>query len=262
MTDHQDSRPPLLAAAVGTDGRWRVEVVGTSGSTNADVADRFRGGEDAGLVLVAEHQTSGRGRLGREWVAPPRSSLTVSFLVVPTGQDPSRWSWLPLSAGIATAAAVRRTAGVEVGLKWPNDVLVGGQKLGGILLERVERDGRAAAVVGIGVNCTQTTEELPVPEATSLALASGSDVDRARLLGALVEELSGRLDAWSSGEDLRPAYLELCTTVGQDVRVSVPGGEVTGTAVDVDGAGRLVVRTAAGEEHLGAGDVVHVRPQA
>ena len=220
-------------------------------------------------MLVAEHQTSGRGRLGREWVAPPRSSLTVSFLVVPAGVDASRWPWLPLLAGVATAGAVRRTAGLEaglgagreVGLKWPNDVLVDGLKLGGILLERVERDGRAAAVVGIGVNCTQTTEELPVPAATSLALASGADVDRAALLGALGEELSQRLDAWSSGEDLRPAYLELCTTVGQEVTVSVPGGEVGGTALDVDGGGRLVVRTATGEEHLGAGDVVHVRPR-
>jgi BirA family transcriptional regulator, biotin operon repressor / biotin---[acetyl-CoA-carboxylase] ligase len=261
MRDHEDSRPSIDAAAASTEA-WHVEVVAETTSTNADVAARFRAGEGEGLVLVAEHQTAGRGRLGREWVSPAGSSLTVSFLVLPAGVDPARWPWLPLLTGIAAAAAVRRVTGVEVGLKWPNDVLAGGLKLGGILLERVERDGRAAAVVGVGLNCTQTAAELPVPGATSLALAGADPLDRTALLAALVEELDHRLRRWAGGEDLRPEYLALCTTPGQEVRVSVPGGEVTGTAVDVDGSGRLVVRTAAGEEPLGAGDVVHVRPRA
>lgn len=265
MSDHQDSHPPLDPTAVATGGRWRLEVAEQSPSTNADVAERFRGGEPEGLVLVAEHQTAGRGRLGREWVTPPRSSLTVSFLLVPdanlAGTGPERWPWLPLLTGIAAAAAVRRVSGVEVDLKWPNDVLADGRKLGGILLERVEHDGAAAAVVGIGINCSQSAAELPVPEATSLALVSGTTVDRTALLGALVEELGSRYDAWCSGADLRLDYLELCATPGQDVRVAVPGGEVVGRATDVDPSGRLVVRTERGEEHLGAGDVVHVRPE-
>lgn len=267
MSDHQGSRPPVDVASVRAGDRWRVEVVETSSSTNADVAARFAAGEPEGLVVVAENQTAGRGRLGREWVAPPRSSLTVSFLVVPPASvAPSRWSWLPLLTGLAAAAAVRRVTGVEVGLKWPNDVLAaqggeqGGLKLGGILLERVEREGSAAAVVGVGLNCTQDADELPVPQATSLALAGARDLDRAALLSALAEELGERLDAWVRGEDLRPAYVERCVTLGQQVRVSVPGGDVLGEAVDIDPGGRLVVRTASGEEHLGAGDVVHVRP--
>jgi len=264
MSDHEDSRPPLEAA--GTTPRWRVEVVEASASTNADVADRFRSGEQQGLVLAAEHQTAGRGRLGREWVTPARSSLTVSFLLVPGGVPPERWPWLPLLTGVAAAAAVRRVTGVEVTLKWPNDVLADDHKLGGILLERVEHDGSAAAVVGIGINCHQERDELPVPEATSLALVTGGPVDRSALLTALVEELDGRYDAWLGGEDLRAAYLELCTTPGQQVKVAVPGGEVVGEAVDVDEGGRLVVRTAegrtsGGEVHLGAGDVVYVRPE-
>ncbi len=99
-----------------------------------------------------------------------------------------------------------------------------------------------------------------MPEATSLSLVTGAPVDRSALLEALVDELATAYDEWRAGEDLRPAYLELCVTPGQDVRVAVPGGEVVGQAVDVDADGRLVVRTEAGEEHLGAGDVVHVRP--
>jgi BirA family biotin operon repressor/biotin-[acetyl-CoA-carboxylase] ligase len=273
MSEHEVNRPPIRVPATSLgQGRWRVEVVRESRSTNADVADRFRAGEDEGLVLVAEHQTEGRGRLGRHWVAPARSSLTVSFLVVPPAAIPAeRWTWLPLLTGLAAAGAVRRTTGVQVGLKWPNDVLTiddagsgdatpGGLKLGGILLERVERDGAAAAVVGIGLNCSQTRDELPVPEATSLALAGGGDVDRSALLEALVEELASQLHVWAAGADLRPAYLDLCVTTGRQVRVSVPGGEVVGEAVDIDESGRLVVRTEAGEERLGAGDVVHVRP--
>jgi BirA family transcriptional regulator, biotin operon repressor / biotin---[acetyl-CoA-carboxylase] ligase len=257
MSDDADARPPLESVGIGT--RWRIEVVDRSASTNADVAERFRSGEDEGLVLAAEHQTDGRGRMGREWVTPARSSLTVSFLLVPEGVPPERWPWLPLLTGVAAAAAVRRVTGVQVALKWPNDVLAEDHKLGGILLERVERDGSAAAVVGIGINCHQAQEELPVPEATSLAIVTGGPVDRSALLAALVEELGNRYDEWASGADLRPAYLELCTTPGQQVKVAVPGGEVTGEAVDVDEAGRLVVRTADGDEHLGAGDVVHVR---
>ena len=236
-----------------------MEVVEETASTNADVAERFRDGEQEGLVLVAEHQSAGRGRMGREWVAPARSSLTVSFLLVPGDVPAERWPWLPLLTGVAAAAAVRRVTGVEVDLKWPNDVLAGGQKLGGILLERVDHGGAAAAVVGIGINCTQSAEELPVPEATSLALVTGGPVDRSALLGALVEELAARYDEWRAGGGPATGLPGAVRTPGQEVRVAVPGGEVVGRAVDVDEAGRLVVRTDAGEEHLGAGDVVHVR---
>lgn len=266
MSDHLDSRPPLdpagVQAAIERLPGWRVEVLDRAESTNAEAARRFQEGADEGLVVAAEHQTHGRGRLGREWVTPARSSLTVSFLLVPDA-PPERWPWLPLMAGIASASAVRRVTGVQVNLKWPNDVLAGGQKLGGILLERVERSGggRAAAVVGIGINCTQAADELPVPEATSLALVSGGAVDRTALLAALVEDLAEEYDGWRGGADLRARYLDLCVTPGQQVRVAVPGGEVAGEAVDVDESGRLVVRTPSGEEHLGAGDVVHVRPE-
>jgi BirA family biotin operon repressor/biotin-[acetyl-CoA-carboxylase] ligase len=245
---------------------WRVETVAETGSTNADVAERFRSGEEPGLVLVAEHQTAGRGRLGRSWESPPGASLVLSVLLTPDAA-PERWPWLPLLTGMAVARAVGRVNGTPTELKWPNDVLVDGQKLAGILVERVEAltgstEGRlAAAVVGIGINVSQTREELPVPEATSLALTSGSQVDRDELLRVLLLELQQELEAWESGGEVRRRYLSQCVTVGQQVRVAVPGGEVTGEAVDVDEGGRLVVHTADGEERLGAGDVVHVRPQ-
>lgn len=271
MQDRPANRPPLDRETLAASSSWRFEVVEESPSTNAEVAARFRDGERPGFALVAEHQTAGRGRLDRSWVTPARSALTVSFLLDPAGVPVARWPWLPLLAGVAVAEAVRRSApdvAAGVALKWPNDVLVsdprGDRKLAGVLLERVEADGRAAAVVGIGLNVSQTRAELPVPEATSLA-AEGAAVDRTALLLLLADELAARAAAWTGAggqpDQVRASYLRLCRTVGRTVRVQLPGQEsLEGEAVDVDADGRLVLRTAAGRRRVGAGDVVHVRP--
>ena len=265
-------RPPLDRAALVAAGGWRFEVVEQSASTNADVAARFRAGEPAGLALAAEHQTAGRGRLDRSWVTPARSSLTVSFLLVPDGVPVGRWPWLPLLAGDAVASAVRRCASglaADVALKWPNDVLCsdrwGDRKLAGVLLERVEAGGRAAAVVGVGLNASQVARELPVGTATSLALEGIGEPDRTGLLVAVGDELATRVGAWAAAdgepETVRSSYLQLCRTLGRRVRVELPGqGALEGRAVDVDADGRLVLETAGGERRIGAGDVVHVRP--
>src|SRR5215468_10429170 len=137
---HTPARAPLDAAAlqraaVRPQGLWRaVEVVGRTGSTNADLLARALRGEPEGVVLAAEEQTAGRGRMGRTWVAPPYAALTFSLLTRP-GVPPARRGWLPLLAGVAVATAVTELTGVEARLKWPNDVLVGEAKLAGILAE-------------------------------------------------------------------------------------------------------------------------------
>ena len=231
-------------------------------STNGYVADRFRTGEGEGLVVAAEHQTAGRGRLGREWVTPARTSLTVSFLLVPDGPSAERWPWLPLLTGVAAAAAVRRVTGVQVSLKWPNDVLADDHKLGGILLERVERDGSAAAVVGVGINCSPEPRGAARPEATSLAIVTGGP---GRPVGA----------ADGAGRGARGALRRVVARVptcarrtsscaprpASRSRSPCPGARWSVRRWTSTRSGRLVVRTASGEEHLGAGDVVHVRPE-
>jgi BirA family biotin operon repressor/biotin-[acetyl-CoA-carboxylase] ligase len=240
--------------------RWRVEVVERSPSTNAAVAARARGGETDGLVLVAEHQTAGRGRLDRSWVTPPRAALTLSLLVAPHQVPAARWPWLPLLTGLAVTDALSE-AGVAAGLKWPNDVLLDERKVAGVLVERVERPSGASAVVGIGLNVTATREELPVPTATSLLLA-GADVDRTQLLGLLLDAFAARYDAWrdASGTGLRTAYVARCSTIGRQVRVELPGASaLRGEAVGVDDGGRLQVDDGRRVHLLGAGDVVHVR---
>ena len=166
-----------LNGALGSPpGLWReVRVVEETGSTNADLLAKARSGAGEGLVLVAEAQTSGRGRMGRRWISPPRRALTFSVLLrpaVPAGL----LGWAPLLAGVAVASALERTAGVDARLKWPNDVLVDGAKIAGILAERWGN----AVVIGTGINVLQQRGELPVPTATSLLVAQGAGAARRR----------------------------------------------------------------------------------
>ena len=251
----------------------RVEVHEEVDSTNAVAAARARAGAAEGLVVVAEHQTAGRGRLDRSWEAPPRSGLTFSVLLRPTVPGES-WPWLPLLAGHAVSKALRAD-GYDAAVKWPNDVLLGAgsgeRKVAGILVERIETDLGPAALVGIGVNVAMTAEELPVPEATSLALARTQTPDpqapdRGDLLVLLLQTLWEAYVTWQAGGDaagrqLAESYAAGCATIGRDVSVALPSGEtLTGRAVEIDASGRLVVsRDGVERTAVGAGDVVHVR---
>lgn len=247
--DRPPLRPRPLARALAPDG-WRLEVVATAGSTNAVVAERARAGEPTGLVVVAEAQTAGRGRLDRTWVSPPRAGLTLSALVRPD-LPPARWPWLPLLTGLAVATALREQAEVDAVLKWPNDVLVDGRKLCGVLAEVPET---GAAVLGIGLNVTTRADELPHDGATSLALVGAATTDRGTLLRAVLRSLAQVL---RDVDGAREAYRSACSTVGAAVRVELPGERsVEGTCTAVDDDGRLVVDGTS----YGAGDVVHLRP--
>ncbi|WP_324787333.1 biotin--[acetyl-CoA-carboxylase] ligase [Streptomyces sp. H51] len=269
-------RPPLNAAAlrrglVHEGSLWReIRVVRSTGSTNSDLAALAQSGEAAeGTVLVAEEQTAGRGRLDRRWTAPARSGLYFSVLLTPGDVPAARWSWLPLLTGVAVATGLSRSAGVDTALKWPNDLLVtvGGEerKAGGILAERAAGD---AVVVGVGVNVTLRQDELPVPQAGSLALAGAVSTDRDPLLRAMLRSLEDWYGRWRAvGGDpaasgLQETYAAGCATLGRTVRAELPGDRsVIGEAVAVDGDGRLVLATADGvQEPVGAGDIVHLRP--
>ena len=240
-------------------------MVEETGSTNADLLAKARSGAGEGLVLVAEAQTSGRGRMGRRWISPPRRALTFSVLLrpaVPAGL----LGWVPLLAGVAVASALQQTAGVDARLKWPNDVLVDGAKIAGILAERWGN----AVVIGTGINVLQQRGELPVPTATSLLVAQGAGERRRtrlgagpagargrdrrrrgqrdrrsapgpgagadmreRLLTAVLDELARWYRAWldqpqpgdADGCGLRAEYLRRSGTVGAAVTVMLPGGQ-------------------------------------
>ncbi|MFJ9813777.1 biotin--[acetyl-CoA-carboxylase] ligase [Streptomyces sp. NPDC101151] len=269
-------RPPLNAAAlrralVREGSLWsELDLVQHTGSTNSDLVARAVAGKaDEGAVLVAEEQTSGRGRLDRQWTAPARSGLFFSVLLKPSEVPVARWGWLPLLTGVAVATGLSRAAGVDTALKWPNDLLVsvGGEerKTGGILAERAGDD---AVVVGVGINVSLRAEELPVPQAGSLALAGAVGTDRDPLLRAVLRSLEEWYGRWrAAGGDpaasgLQETYVAGCATLGRVVRAELPGDRaVVGEAVAVDGDGRLVIATEAGvQEPVGAGDIVHLRP--
>lgn len=254
MLPAADPRPPLDADRLRPLG---VEVVPQTESTNALVADLARAGAPEWRVVVTEHQTAGRGRMDRVWQTAPRSALTFSTLLRPA-IPAAEWPWLPLLAGLAVVEALQDQQ-VAARLKWPNDVLVEGRKAAGILVERVETSAGPAAVLGIGLNVTSTAAELPVETATSIQLATGRSPDRTALLETLLARLRDRYSAWSTrgGAAVRAAYADACATLGQQVRVTLPGGqELIGSATGVDAGGRLVV----GGTPVAAGDVVHVRP--
>jgi BirA family transcriptional regulator, biotin operon repressor / biotin---[acetyl-CoA-carboxylase] ligase len=263
---NQPSRPPLDAQLPAElSPPWTVEVLDRSPSTNAVVAERARAGESEGLVVVAEHQTAGRGRLDRTWETPERAALTFSVLLRPAVPDRS-WPWLPLLAGLAVADGIIAAGGPPCELKWPNDVMYDGLKLAGLLVERVDTTHGPAAVLGIGLNVTTLRHELPVETATSLLLTGMLTADRSRLLSEVLLALDARYVAWRDADGdasrgLAQEYQHRCDTVGREVEVQLPTGErVHGTAVGVGAGGPLVVETSTGRIELSAGDVVHVRP--
>lgn len=254
----------LRAALVG---RWaQVDVVERTGSTNADLLAAALAGAPDRSVLVAEHQEAGRGRLTRSWVAPPGSGITVSVLLRPVGVPPSRFGWLPLLAGLALLDTVRSLTDAPVGLKWPNDLLLGPaqRKAAGILAE-VADAVRPAVVVGIGLNVGASPPDQP--GATSLA-AEGATTDRNQVLATLLGCLAEREARWRGGRGdadatrLRADYRAGCATLGSEVKVELPGGAtLRGIAEDVDRDGRLLLLDPAGHRRaVAAGDVVHLRP--
>ncbi|TWE12088.1 biotin--[acetyl-CoA-carboxylase] ligase [Rudaeicoccus suwonensis] len=244
------------------DSKWReVDVSPQVGSTNAELLADPR----PWRALITDHQTEGRGRMDRDWVAPSGVSVAMSA-TLPLPGDPTRWGWVPLLVGAAVRRALRRLTPTEISLKWPNDVLARsgpGQdwgKLAGILCTATGGE-QPTVVVGIGINVHQSLEQLPVPTATSLKLC-GADLRCEDIVVEILRELERVSGEWASpaGDD---AYRAACLTIGQQVRVELAGDEVaTGRAIDVDVMGRLLVDTAEGLVPHAAGDVVHVRPAA
>lgn len=240
----------------------RPRVTASTGSTNADLMQLARGGAPEGSIVVSGEQTAGRGRLGRAWVSAPGSGLWFSVLVR-MAPGPQR-GLLPLLAGVAVAEAARRH-GVPAALKWPNDVVIDGhaldgspgpRKLAGILSET---DGEDGIVIGIGVNRTQTSAQLPTPAATSMLL-EGATVSSDDLLVDILTVLHGQLDELRrAGSDYAmDGYRERCLTIGRDVAVTLPSGELLrGRAVGVGIDGQLHVRTEEKTVSVAAGDVIH-----
>lgn len=221
---------------------WSVEHVAETASTNADLLDSAAALPDRS-VLVADHQTAGRGRLDRRWEAPAGSNLLASLLfhVVPddAGELVRRVSLAAVDAGRSILP------GLDLRLKWPNDILLGGAKVAGVL---AQRGATGAVVVGIGVN---------VGWAPDGAARLGDEVDRADLLAAMLAAYDALV---ADADALRVRYRQELATLGQRVRVEMPSGNLFGTATDVTVSGQLVVQADDGRVHqIDVADVTHLR---
>lgn len=243
-----------------------IEVVDEVGSTNRELAAKASAGIERGAVLIAGYQSAGRGRLQRSWTAPRDTSIAMSVLVRPLTRSAPGWPWLPLAAGLAVRDTLVAVAGVSAEVKWPNDVLVNGKKLVGILAERIETPTGPACVIGCGINLSIPAEELPTPQATSLTLEGAKVVDRVPIVEGLLHRLEHRFGQWggaSGRQTLRQSYREACASVGAVVRVMVgddaSGRTFTGQGLDIDLEGRLVVSVDGVATPFAAGDVTHLR---
>ena len=261
-----DHAREALAESRFSDVRWVPET----GSTNADLLALAAEGAPDGVVLVADHQTAGRGRMGRTWEAPSGTSLLCSTLLRP--ELPLGLVHLvSLAAAVAASDACEAVTGVRPTLKWPNDLMLllpDGQerKVGGLLAESsIRGDEVAAVVVGMGIN-VNWPEDLPdelASIATSLNHHCGGEIDREELLVAHLRGLEGILDGLASEEGreaLLLRYRHLSSTLGRMVRAELGSGSLTGTAVDLTPEGHLLVELGGEQIAISAGDVVHLRP--
>lgn len=232
---------------------WTVRRFAELDSTNRYLLDEAAGGASEGLVAVADHQTAGRGRLDRQWEAPPGSSLLVSALLRPS-LPAERSHVLVMAAALALCDAVASVAGFTPDLKWPNDLMVGDRKLAGLLAERA----RDSVVIGAGLNVHWETFPPELADiATACNVEAGRVVDRDAILDAYLAGLARRLDSLDAvpGE-----YRSRLATLGRRVRVERPSGPILGVAVDVRHTGELIVRDDDGHEHaITAADITHLR---
>lgn len=228
-------------------------------STNSTAREMAAAGAPDGAVVIADAQRRGRGRLGREWVSPARKNLYVS-IVLRCDLPPERLAQIGLLAGVATCETIREWC-PEAAIKWPNDVLLGDRKTAGILAEMEQRRDGRAVILGIGVNLNSSAGDFPDElrdKATSLHLASGLDIDRARFAGRLLTALERRYEQWRRDgfAAIATAWRALAPLVGRRIHVAEPAGSVEGEVVALDDDGALRIRRDDGREHrVVAGDV-------
>lgn len=253
--DSQAPSAPLDQSRISQNisSYWRVSVVELTGSTQDDLLKRVESSQaQNGDVLVANYQSHGRGRLERTFNAPPGSALLFSLYFKPT-REKAEWGILTLIAGISVCDVLNTLLEKSVTLKWPNDLLIDGKKVCG-LIAQVSEEG---IVLGIGINVEMTKQELPVPEATSLAIEGGSILDRNHICALILESLEENFLRFEAGEDFVEIYTNLSSTIGREVRVELPGGrKIESLAVGIDPTGALVL---ADGSHISAGDVIHLR---
>ena len=249
-------RTPLDEAEINSrvTPYWRVSVVELTGSTQNDLLQLVESNNALdGQVIATEFQSDGRGRLDRTFEAPARSALLFSFYIKPRNQR-SEWGFIPLIAGLSLVRAITTIdTAMNVSLKWPNDLIINEKKCAGIIAQTTNE----GIVIGIGLNVSMTPNELPVSTATSLAIEGSTITDRNLLLSHLLNTFAELFEAWEEGSELLEEYASVSSTIGKNVRIEIPGGEILQASVTgISTTGELVLDDG---RHVSAGDVIHLR---
>lgn len=228
-------------------------MVDLTASTQSDLAELVNASvAKSGEVIAAEFQSNGRGRLDRTFEAPPQSALLFSFYIAPK-RAVSDWGFISFLAALAMREVITDQLAEKVNLKWPNDILIGDKKVAGLLAQQIGE----GVIVGIGLNVAMSTDDLPVPTATSLLLADSNLLDRNLILSAFLNHFENLFKEWDSGGDFLEKYRQACSTLGRQVRVEVLGRDsIEGEAVSITAQGVLILKD--GTE-VNVGDVVHLR---
>ena len=228
-------------------------MVELTASTQSDLAELVNSSvAKSGEVIAADFQSNGRGRLDRRFEAPPQSALLFSFYIAPK-RARSDWSFISFLAAITMHEVISKDIKDKVSLKWPNDILIGDRKVAGLLAQQIG-DG---VIIGIGLNVAIGADELPVPTATSLALAGSNNLDRNLLLSAFLNRFADIFKEWDSGGDFLEKYRQVSSTLGRQVRVELLGRDsIQAQAVSITTQGALILSD--GTE-VNVGDVVHLR---
>lgn len=229
-------------------------MVEVTGSTQDDLYELASTGKVIPkTILASEFQSAGRGRLDRTFTAAPMSALTFSIYIEPKVEK-DEWSFLTLLAGLSVHEALASLdSTITVGIKWPNDLLIGEKKVVGMIAQATEK----GVVLGIGINVGMSAEELPVDSATSLALAGFAELDRNLILAAIINHFEINLEMWENDQSFLAQYRTASTTIGREVEVTLPNGEILkDRAVDISNAGALMLE---GGAEVTVGDVVHLR---
>ncbi len=227
------------------DHLWQNQIIwyDVIDSTNNQAKKLIQQGAPHGTVLIADHQTGGRGRLGRSFVSPAGVGVYMS-VILRLPQQADQLMHLTCAAAVAACSAVEKAAGFRPGIKWTNDLVYGGRKLAGILTELVITPTETAAIIGIGINCSQTEADFPEDIqsfAGSLAMVCDHSVDRAQVAAALIESFSEMADHLGNKQEILDAYRPDCITLGKQISIVTAGDIRHGIAIGIDDNGALLV---------------------
>ncbi|GIP41633.1 bifunctional ligase/repressor BirA [Paenibacillus sp. J45TS6] len=246
--EHKDLMQNINTAVFGS----RFHLLESTSSTQIEAIKLAEEGAEAGTLVISDMQTSGRGRLGRNWFSPAGKGIWMSLVLRP--ELPVRFMpQLTLLTGVAVCSAIRKVTGVEAGLKWPNDILISGRKVCGILLEAATEDNKVRyCIAGIGIDVNLSEQDYPEELrsiATSLRMESGTSVSRSKLIGEVMNELEARYLQYEK-EGFAPILKEweaLSASLGKQVRSVTLNQVIEGTAIGLSDSGGLIVLTEEGK---------------